>query len=169
MWWVLKTPFAWALIAYFAVNIGLGIALGPATCRDGWASPSIGHGGACSWHGGVDKSKGAIAFLGGLLAGFGAFAVADCLRRKDDPIPDAQSNHLSDPQPTPPAGPRYPPEPGGITCPKCGGATRRRTARRGKFAGREFWGCANYPSCDGAQSIKRGKVRDGIAITTNGQ
>lgn len=28
---------------------------GPATCRDGWMSPSIGIQGACSWHGGVER------------------------------------------------------------------------------------------------------------------
>jgi len=32
-------------------------------------------------------------------------------------------------------------------CPKCGGALRVRTARRGSQAGSQFLGCANYPKC----------------------
>jgi hypothetical protein len=32
-------------------------------------------------------------------------------------------------------------------CPKCGGALRVRTARRGSNAGSQFLGCANYPQC----------------------
>ncbi|XHR31307.1 MAG: NERD domain-containing protein [Chthoniobacteraceae bacterium] len=33
------------------------------------------------------------------------------------------------------------------TCPKCGSPLVRRTARTGKFAGREFLGCSGYPKC----------------------
>lgn len=32
-------------------------------------------------------------------------------------------------------------------CPRCGGQLVRRIAQRGNFAGREFWGCSNYPRC----------------------
>jgi hypothetical protein len=32
-------------------------------------------------------------------------------------------------------------------CPRCGGALRRRTAKRGQNVGGVFWGCANYPRC----------------------
>jgi restriction system protein len=35
------------------------------------------------------------------------------------------------------------------TCPVCGGTMRKRTARRGKRTGEQFWGCANYPKCRG--------------------
>ncbi len=38
--------------AIFSI-VALGYVLGPATCRDGWASSSIGRSGACSHHGGV--------------------------------------------------------------------------------------------------------------------
>ena len=34
-------------------------------------------------------------------------------------------------------------------CPLCGGATELKTARRGAFAGRPFWGCRRYPGCSG--------------------
>lgn len=33
------------------------------------------------------------------------------------------------------------------TCPKCGGAMLLRTASKGANAGRQFWGCSNYPKC----------------------
>lgn len=35
----------------------------------------------------------------------------------------------------------------GVTCPKCDSPMRLRTARRGKNAGNQFWGCSRYPSC----------------------
>jgi restriction system protein len=35
------------------------------------------------------------------------------------------------------------------TCPVCGGAMVRRTARRGPNAGAEFFGCARFPECRG--------------------
>jgi restriction endonuclease Mrr len=33
------------------------------------------------------------------------------------------------------------------TCPSCGIKMRLRTARQGKNAGHQFWGCRNYPRC----------------------
>lgn len=39
------------------------------------------------------------------------------------------------------------------TCPSCGGAMVRRTARQGSRAGRSFLGCARYPACRGTRSI----------------
>ena len=34
-------------------------------------------------------------------------------------------------------------------CPKCGSTMQRRTARRGRYAGKQFWGCSEYPACRG--------------------
>lgn len=34
-------------------------------------------------------------------------------------------------------------------CPECGAPMARRTARRGSNAGKQFWGCSNYPECRG--------------------
>lgn len=34
-------------------------------------------------------------------------------------------------------------------CPKCGSATKLRTARKGSYAGKAFWGCSNFPKCNG--------------------
>lgn len=44
-------------------------------------------------------------------------------------------------------------QPHAASCPKCGGAMIRRTARRGANAGNDFWGCARYPSCTGTRSL----------------
>ena len=38
-------------------------------------------------------------------------------------------------------------------CPECGGTMLRRIQKKGKFQGREFWGCSNYPKCHGIRSI----------------
>jgi len=38
-------------------------------------------------------------------------------------------------------------------CPECGGAMVVRTARRGRRAGQQFWGCAAYPKCKGVVPI----------------
>ncbi|WP_315827843.1 topoisomerase DNA-binding C4 zinc finger domain-containing protein [Bradyrhizobium sp. SZCCHNG3015] len=38
------------------------------------------------------------------------------------------------------------------TCPRCGAPMLRRTARRGRQAGRGFWGCSRYPACNGTRS-----------------
>jgi len=35
------------------------------------------------------------------------------------------------------------------SCPKCGAEMVRRVANRGKYMGRPFWGCAQYPKCTG--------------------
>lgn len=38
------------------------------------------------------------------------------------------------------------------SCPKCGGAMKRRTARRGPNTGSMFWGCSRYPKCRGTRN-----------------
>lgn len=35
-----------------------------------------------------------------------------------------------------------------VYCPKCGSKMVLRTARKGKYAGQEFWGCSKYPNCN---------------------
>lgn len=39
------------------------------------------------------------------------------------------------------------------SCPQCGDRMVRRTARRGRNAGGNFWGCSQYPSCRGTRPI----------------
>jgi restriction system protein len=38
-------------------------------------------------------------------------------------------------------------------CPKCGELMALRTARKGKNAGLQFWGCCGYPKCTGTRQI----------------
>lgn len=38
-------------------------------------------------------------------------------------------------------------------CPKCGSSMFKRTAERGVTAGKEFWGCSQYPACKGNKSV----------------
>ncbi len=44
--------------------------------------------------------------------------------------------------------PRAPP-----VCPVCGGMMALRTAKSGRNAGSQFWGCANYPQCTGTSPV----------------
>ncbi|HMN14173.1 MAG TPA: restriction endonuclease [Bellilinea sp.] len=37
-------------------------------------------------------------------------------------------------------------------CPSCGGEMKKRVARHGANAGKEFWGCASYPKCKGVRA-----------------
>ncbi len=38
-------------------------------------------------------------------------------------------------------------------CPQCGAPMLRRTIRRGNRQGQQFWGCSNYPRCNGASDM----------------
>ena len=38
-------------------------------------------------------------------------------------------------------------------CPKCSSEMKRRVARQGHNAGKEFWGCVVYPKCNGTRPI----------------
>jgi DNA-binding helix-hairpin-helix protein with protein kinase domain len=38
-------------------------------------------------------------------------------------------------------------------CPRCGSAMVPRRARRGRWAGRQFWGCSRYPVCKGTRNV----------------
>lgn len=39
------------------------------------------------------------------------------------------------------------------TCPKCGKPMFRRTQKKGQMQGREFWGCSDFPKCNGIRPI----------------
>ena len=41
-----------------------------------------------------------------------------------------------------------------LICPRCGSALVLRTARKGKNAGNQFYGCSNFPKCRYIQDIK---------------
>lgn len=37
-------------------------------------------------------------------------------------------------------------------CPKCGKPMLKRSVRRGTKLGKEFWGCSDYPNCNGTRN-----------------
>ena len=43
---------------------------------------------------------------------------------------------------------------GAPRCPKCGAPMRQRTIKKGTHQGESFWGCTNYPNCDGIRKIE---------------
>ena len=49
-----------------------------------------------------------------------------------------------------PANPKYSRQ---VLCPMCGSRMVLRTARRGRNAGRQFYGCFRYPNCTGTRDI----------------
>lgn len=42
---------------------------------------------------------------------------------------------------------------GAPLCPKCGAPMMQRTIRKGSHQGETFWGCTDYPKCDGTRKI----------------
>ena len=40
------------------------------------------------------------------------------------------------------------------SCPRCGSAMVKRMAKTGAHVGREFWGCASYPRCQGVRPVE---------------
>lgn len=43
---------------------------------------------------------------------------------------------------------------GAPACPKCGKPMLKRMQKKGPGQGREFWGCSDYPRCNGVRPIK---------------
>jgi ribosomal protein L37AE/L43A len=108
--------------------------VGPATCRDGWNSPSIGHSGACSHHGGVSRNS---TVLFGLIAGFAAYFVAKRIGVTDtggviSSIREARTSVTDRAQSNPP-------------CPLCGKVMVRARLAKGGW----MWACSQFPSCRG--------------------
>lgn len=60
-----------------------------------------------------------------------------------------------EPQPEePPYLEAQPREPGQPACPRCMGRMVRRTAKRGRNAGNDFWGCSRFPACHGTREME---------------
>lgn len=118
--------------------------IGPTRCSDGWASPSIGKQGACSHHGGVNRSPRngvlILSILGGFLAaafiGSSQSNKSGQIGREDKALSrrgnKVQNQSSSSPQ-----------------CPICGSGMVLRVARKGIYAGNQFYGCEKYPRCKG--------------------
>jgi len=43
---------------------------------------------------------------------------------------------------------------GAPRCPKCGAPMLQRTIKKGTHQGEHFWGCADYPKCDGTRRMQ---------------
>jgi len=116
-------PFVIGLIVFIVLNMLGNTVIGKTVCNDGWRSPSIGVQGACSHHGGVKTWPGTVAFFlsigGGIFAG--AWYSERSKKRNSEVIKDkgyVPSKSVLDP------------------CPVCGSPMVKRTARRGKWAGK---------------------------------
>jgi restriction system protein len=42
-----------------------------------------------------------------------------------------------------------------VICPKCGRAMILRTAKKGNYAGKKFWGCSEFPRCRGTLKYEK--------------
>jgi hypothetical protein len=65
----------------------------------------------------------------------------DHLRKKAGLLPQGDAT------PATPAATPAPPSPAPPSCPACGAEMILRTARRGDNAGKQFYGCSNFPAC----------------------
>lgn len=81
-----KHLFALWIITFLVIWFGLALLSGPATCRDGWHSSSIGKRGACSHHGGV-KNSSSVFFL---LALIGASGIVFLVLKSNEPFEKAE-------------------------------------------------------------------------------
>jgi Topoisomerase DNA binding C4 zinc finger len=148
--------------------------LGPVTCRDGWQSQSIGRRGACSWHGGVDRSRDGLFFIFLAVSGLAGFMTFSRLEEADRPrklkcpkchaemslggkcarYPLCPGTLPPSPQPTPMTPRIRNPKPpraasAGTGCPICSAPMVRRKAKQGQYRGKSFYGCSRYPACTG--------------------
>jgi len=44
---------------------------------------------------------------------------------------------------------------GSPSCPKCGKPMLKRMQKKGEMQGREFWGCSDYPRCNGLRPVNQ--------------
>ncbi len=116
-------------------------------CRDGWESPSIGIIGACSHHGGVEQdTRLFFAFFFSVFLGLVVTIWYISKQYKEDEkirnIKEAkEKERLEELKRNSPS------------CPICSNYMTKRVAKKGKYIGKEFWGCSNYPKCKGIINI----------------
>lgn len=153
------------IIVFLVAMVLLSILVGGAVCSDGWASASIGRRGACSSHGGVDRTVGVIKFLLSIGATVWAVVAYSARREKwlaklraNSEIPTASPDIILEVIPpsakTPVPRPKvtHPKSSPKVKCPICGGGMSVRTARVGKNIGGKFWGCKRFPRCKGTKN-----------------
>ena len=123
----------------------------PTVCSDGWASPSIGERGACSWHGGVGTNWSAI--LTSLFSVVGGLGIWGVIERENDKLREIERKHREQERQAQISQLKERAKSEGIDCPKCGYPLKRRAAIKGKNKGHAFLGCSRYPQCDGTRRI----------------
>jgi hypothetical protein len=143
----LKRPMTIGVTVGTALFIFFLSVQGPARCRDGWASPSIGRQGACSHHGGVSTSPLLFELMLSALVGWAAAALRNRpLERQRLAERQAQQEFIE-------AELKAKAHEDGTACPLCGFPLRPRRAHRGKNRGVYFMGCSRYPLCKGTRDL----------------
>lgn len=80
-------PVAIGLVAFVMAMTVIGMNMGPTRCNSGWKSSSIGRQGACSHHGGVNRTPGTLRLLASMAVGIGAGITAQKLQTPSSPAP----------------------------------------------------------------------------------
>lgn len=143
-------PFIVGIAAFFIVALTVSIISGPSKCNDGWASSSVGRQGACSSHGGVDRSKASLALTLGFIAGIAGFVGTRRIQGMSaggvlSAIANAKriARERSEIKPA--------------LCPDCG-ATMLQTRQQPRD-GRPGWFliCSRFPECRGFTDLPQGE------------
>ncbi len=172
-------PKTCGFVAFAILLFLLGRLAGATTCQDGWQSPSIGSRGACSYHGGVDRTKFGIVFFVSASAGI---AIWWLLARRNQKLAEARrvaehfvwkenflsskrtsadsSNASIDPTnrsatelPTVLSGPTTTRKSAtGKLCLNCGAPMLSMIAADGPIKGLH-WRCERFPQCDWIELI----------------
>jgi len=50
------------------------------------------------------------------------------------------------------------------SCPRCGAQMKIRVARQGVNKGKEFWGCSDFPKCNGTRLLEDTAVLEPTAL-----
>lgn len=135
--WTIKTPFGAGFAVYLLTMIIGHWIIGPATCRDGWASSAIGRQGACSHHGGINRTPGALLNLVGvglgIAVGYRIHRRRQTQDKRTDPkTPATGASLLTKTQ-------NY------VHCPECGSVMIRPV-------GSQMWNCSRSPACTGVRN-----------------
>lgn len=84
---VLSHPAAIGFAAFVLAMFVIGMNMGPTRCNSGWKSSSIGRQGACSHHGGVNRTPETLRLLASMAFGIGAGLAAQKLQAPSSPAP----------------------------------------------------------------------------------
>lgn len=171
------------LVVWFVATVLLGD--GRSYCSDGTITFSKGSG-TCSWH----KGKGtqpnlkivnfiflvaiAIWVYSAFLRGSGRFTQSRPEEQKPTLPTSVQKMDVRALRPTfqspPPKPSMLPPAdpPTQPVCPKCDGPMVLRLAKKGRNRGKSFWGCRNFPRCNGVVNYSESSiVFENIGTNTN--